>query len=193
MQYPANMNITVSVPTGVKDTTARLTSQMKACPEQKFAIVGYSQGAGVMHAAAVKFDSAMNAKIAAAVMFGDPGFKSGGAGKGFMTPSFPAALQAKLKENCNPGDPVSNLTPLSDAELGYSLSRRYAIPRAGNSQAILHTPKLCISSRRQSSSSLHSRGSRFRKPLRVRQIQVGRVTEAVLHQHQRHQKAPARH
>jgi cutinase len=104
------MNITVSVPTGVKDTTNRLTSQMKACPEQKFAIVGYSQGAGVMHAAAVKFDSAVISKIAAAVMFGDPGFKSGGAGKGFVTPGFPAALQAKLKENCNPGDPVSHFT-----------------------------------------------------------------------------------
>jgi len=106
VQYPANINITVSVPTGVKDTTNRLISQIKACPDQKFAIVGYSQGAGVMHAAAVKFDAAVTSKIAAAVMFGDPGFKSGGGAKGFSTPGFPAPILAKLKENCHPGDPV---------------------------------------------------------------------------------------
>jgi len=93
------MNMTVSAPTGVKDTVNRLTQQIKACPEQKFAIVGYSQGAGVMHSAAVKFDETMLKKVVAAVMFGDPGFRSA---NGFPTP-----IQARLKENCHPGDPVS--------------------------------------------------------------------------------------
>jgi len=101
IQYPANMNMTVSGPTGVKDTTERLNRQIKACPDQKFAIVGYSQGAGVMHAAAAKFDQAAISKVVAAVMFGDPGFKTATA----KTP-FPAPIQMRLMENCNPGDPV---------------------------------------------------------------------------------------
>jgi cutinase len=101
VQYPANMNMTVSLPTGVKDTTSRLSNQIKACPDQKFAIVGYSQGAGVMHAAAAKFDAAVISKVVAAVMFGDPGFRSAVGGN-----AFPAPIQARLKENCNPGDPV---------------------------------------------------------------------------------------
>jgi len=100
VQYPANMNMTVSAPTGVKDTVNRLTQQIKACPEQKFAIVGYSQGAAVMHSAAVKFDEAMTSKVLAAVMFGDPAFR------GTSGPGFPGPLQARLKENCHPGDPV---------------------------------------------------------------------------------------
>jgi cutinase len=93
------MNMTVSLSTGVQDTIGRLNRQIKACPDQTFAIVGYSQGAGVMHSAAAKFDPAVIPKIVAAVMFGDPGFKRASA--------FPVPIQSKLKENCNPGDPVS--------------------------------------------------------------------------------------
>jgi len=101
VQYPANANMTVSVSTGVKDTNERLNKQIKACPDQTFAIVGYSQGAGVMHGAAAKFDPAVIPKVVAAVMFGDPGFKGSP-----TIPSFPAPIQARLKQNCVPGDPA---------------------------------------------------------------------------------------
>ena len=43
------MNMSVSAPTGVDDTIKRLNAQSAACPAQRFALVGYSQGAGVMH------------------------------------------------------------------------------------------------------------------------------------------------
>jgi cutinase len=100
--------MSVSVPTGVQDTISRLNRQMKACPEQKFAIVGYSQGAAVMHSAAVKFDPTVMPKIVAAVMFGDPSFRKAN--------GFPDPIQTKLKENCNPGDPVSR--PTSSFDIG---------------------------------------------------------------------------
>jgi hypothetical protein len=43
----------------------------------KYAIVGYSQGAGVMHSADRSIPVSVRPKILAAVMFGDPSHKSG--------------------------------------------------------------------------------------------------------------------
>jgi cutinase len=96
----------------------RLNAQIKACPEQTFALVGYSQGAGVMHAAMnspgpsvpklttrAKLDPAALPKIKALVMFGDPGFQ-GKAEPAKYAPPFPAVLMDRLRENCNTGDPI---------------------------------------------------------------------------------------
>jgi len=125
VQYPASLNLAVSASSGVDDVINRLNSQHKECPNQKFALVGYSQGAGVMHGAfgptgpnypggpAVrpKLDAEVIPSILALVMFGDPGFKGsipsmmGGGGK------FPEALFAKLRENCSKGDPVCDPQP----------------------------------------------------------------------------------
>jgi cutinase len=98
VQYPADMSA-ASVTTGVKDVVDRLTSQSQACPEQKFALVGYSQGAMVMHAAAPKIPQDVVPKIAAFVMFGDPLLRRG-SGK------FPGSMAEKTYENCAPGDMV---------------------------------------------------------------------------------------
>jgi hypothetical protein len=101
------------------DTINRLNNQNKACPNQKFAIVGYSQGAGVMHSAMgpspgkelpllpnrPKLDESVLPKIVAVVMFGDPGFKGTSIPPGRHIP-FSDSLKAKLLENCEPGDPV---------------------------------------------------------------------------------------
>jgi cutinase len=114
------MNMSVSAPTGVDDTIKRLNAQAAACPSQRFALVGYSQGAGVMHSvfgptggpipgiagARAKLNEAVLPKIVALAMFGDPGFRAGGMGKMGRISAFPAVLQAKLIENCAAGDPV---------------------------------------------------------------------------------------
>jgi len=100
VQYPADAT-SASVPTGTNDTVQRLIFQDKACPNQKFALVGYSQGAMVMRLAAPKIPANILPKILALVMFGDPGLRSGR----FGTP-FPAPLQGRLFENCAPKDPV---------------------------------------------------------------------------------------
>jgi cutinase len=103
------------------DAISRLNKQNKECPEQKFAIVGYSQGAGVWHAAMgpspgkelpllppnrPKLDESALLKIKAAVMFGDPGFKGTVGPTGLYSPPFPTNVEAVLRQNCGPGDPV---------------------------------------------------------------------------------------
>jgi cutinase len=75
--------------------------QNVACPNQKFALVGYSQGARVMRAASVKLDPKLYPKVVALVMFGDRGMRE------LNITQFPPELQAKLFENCAPKDPVS--------------------------------------------------------------------------------------
>jgi cutinase len=103
------------------DAINRLNKQNKDCPDQKFAIVGYSQGAGVWHSAMgpspgkqlpllpqnrPKLDESVLPKIKAAVMFGDPGFKGTEGPMGIYSAPFPATVDAVLRENCGPGDPV---------------------------------------------------------------------------------------
>jgi len=98
VQYPADAEAK-SVPTGVEDVVNRLTKQSTACPNQKFALVGYSQGAMVMHSAAPKIPESVLPKILALVMFGDPALRRGAA-------TFPGGLGSRLLEQCAPADPV---------------------------------------------------------------------------------------
>jgi len=74
VQYPASFT---GADQGAKDTIQRLTTKDKECPDMKYAIVGYSQGAGVMHSADRSIPASIRPKILAAVMFGDPSHKSG--------------------------------------------------------------------------------------------------------------------
>jgi cutinase len=90
-----------SVSIGAKDVVDRVSEQSKACPNQRFALVGYSQGARVMREASLKLDSSLFPKILALVMFGDRGIRD------MKIAQFPAPLEAKLWENCAPADPVS--------------------------------------------------------------------------------------
>ncbi|KAF1809649.1 alpha/beta-hydrolase [Eremomyces bilateralis CBS 781.70] len=98
VQYPAVYS-TESVLIGAEDVVNRVTEQNLACPSQKFALVGYSQGARVMRAASVKFDPSIYPKILALVMFGDRGMRD------LNITQFPPHLQTKLFENCAPADP----------------------------------------------------------------------------------------
>jgi hypothetical protein len=93
-----------SVTTGANDIVDRLNKQSASCPNQKFALVGYSQGASVARAASVRIDPIIYPKILALVMFGDPGLRSDRTNT--RAPAFPVALQSKLRENCASGDQV---------------------------------------------------------------------------------------
>lgn len=104
MQYPASSAIISGTIRGSRDVVDRLVSQSEECPDQTFALVGYSQGAGVMHAAADKIPKDLFPKIKALVMFGDPSERLGR--------DFPSELQGKVLQNCADGDPVSDPTPL---------------------------------------------------------------------------------
>lgn len=54
-------------------TTASLVTQaVTQCPRSKVVMMGFSQGAMLMHNAAVALPANISAKVAAAVLFGDP-------------------------------------------------------------------------------------------------------------------------
>lgn len=112
MKYPADAGKdTVNI--GVKDILNRLKTKSVECPNMKYALVGYSQGASVMRAALQGYnDTAIMDKILAMVMFGDPGLnlQSGKAAADFdqSYQPFPTPLYKKLREFCANGDPVSD-------------------------------------------------------------------------------------
>jgi len=100
VHYPADASAT-SKSSGVSDTLKRLNQQAKECPGEKFALVGYSQGASVMHSAAPQIDGAVAQKIIAFVMYGDPGRRAG---------LLSGPLKSKVFENCAQGDFCGNST-----------------------------------------------------------------------------------
>jgi pimeloyl-ACP methyl ester carboxylesterase len=55
---------------GVKDVIDRVTNQSKECPKQKFALVGYSQGGGVVSSAAPKIPQELRSRVVALVLYG---------------------------------------------------------------------------------------------------------------------------
>lgn len=57
---------------GVADLIKRLKSQSAACPNQKFALGGHSQGGAVVTAAVPHIPKELVAKIVAVTMFGSP-------------------------------------------------------------------------------------------------------------------------
>jgi cutinase len=70
--YPASFGSS-SPEVGVADTIRRLNAQAANCPNQQFVLGGYSQGAVVMHRAAVKLDPAILNRVLATTTFGDGG------------------------------------------------------------------------------------------------------------------------
>lgn len=98
--------------TGSTDVVNRLTKLSSECPNTKFALIGYSQGAMVMHTAASKIPPAIQDKVLALVMFGDPFLR--------ISPTFPGNLKTKpLLENCNVKDPVCTSGTCFDPHLEY--------------------------------------------------------------------------
>jgi len=122
VQYPADATAQ-SAPTGRDDVVKRLEAQSAACPQQKFALVGYSQGAMVMRMAAPKIPAAIHSKILALEMFGDPGLRGG------RLSSFPGDLTSRLYENCAKGDPVCTTGTEFQPHLTYRQSK-YQDPSA---------------------------------------------------------------
>jgi len=92
VQYPA---ATTGLDIGVADIQKRLEQQAKECPDEKFALAGYSQGGRVVTLAAAKLSEDLAPKVLAVVLYG--------AGNG-------TAIKGPLKDrtlaNCAPGDPA---------------------------------------------------------------------------------------
>ena len=89
---------------GITDIVNRITNKAKECPNQKFVLVGYSQGGMVVSAAAPKIPPDLRGKVAAMVLYG-AGTGAGGSGKGGLAPT--DDIKQKTLANCAPGDMVS--------------------------------------------------------------------------------------
>ncbi|KAK7445679.1 hypothetical protein CaCOL14_002249 [Colletotrichum acutatum] len=106
---PVVSNATVALPgargypvqASSRDVVNRLKSQAAACPNQNFSLVGYSQGASVMHAAAADIPAELYGRIKSLVMFGDGYLKLGAS-----LSKFPAGLNEKVRQVCAAGDPI---------------------------------------------------------------------------------------
>lgn len=79
--YPADYSFNLGA--GSADLVGHLSYQAGACPNQRFILVGYSQGASVVHAALgtgavswvggrVQLPGDLGARVAAVLLFGDP-------------------------------------------------------------------------------------------------------------------------
>ncbi|MFG2004997.1 cutinase family protein [Spirillospora sp. NPDC048911] len=89
LTYPAQPSFNTSAPVGVGNLISTLNSETQACPNQKYILLGYSQGAGVVGDALAAtsariwgadkgtVSSAASNKIVAIVMFGDIRFRAG--------------------------------------------------------------------------------------------------------------------
>jgi dienelactone hydrolase len=85
---------------GVNDVVQRVTSQSKECPQQKFALVGYSQGGSVVSQAAPKIPVELRSKVVAMVLYG-----AGDGAKG------PADIKNKTLANCAINDRCGKQDP----------------------------------------------------------------------------------
>lgn len=106
-QYPASTSVVTGGVQGRRDVVNRLNRQSALCPNQRFALVGYSQGADVMHRAADEIPTSLYPKILAVAMFGDPNIRTS------LGDRLPAALEVKLLQSCATRDPVSDIEDLS--------------------------------------------------------------------------------
>jgi len=121
VDYPASFEKD-SKTKGWQDVLKHLKQQSASCPDQKYVLIGYSQGGDVMHDAASRLDKEMYDKIVALVMYGDPGNKGPNIKSplGGTVPPFPEPLAQRLRQNCAQGDPVcTNSGKLPDEHLVY--------------------------------------------------------------------------
>jgi Cutinase len=104
VKYPADFSKS-SPDVGVADTIKHINERAAVCPEQKYALSGYSQGAVVMHRAAVKLDkSILKNRIIATATFGDGGQQATKAKPIYDSPVgpipvWPDELEGKIKFN----------------------------------------------------------------------------------------------
>jgi cutinase len=95
---------------GVNDVVKYFSTRPTACPQQKYVIGGYSQGAVVMHRAAVKLaKDILKDRIIATATFGDGGQQATKQKPVYDSPVgpipvWPEELDGKIKFNCAKGD-----------------------------------------------------------------------------------------
>ncbi|MEQ0559789.1 cutinase family protein [Amycolatopsis sp. NEAU-NG30] len=112
VDYPADLIEPASVQRGNTDLVAHVRTQAAACPQQRFVLVGYSQGANVVdNSIGISSDGAivggpivatipaeLAPRIAAILLFGNPIRAIGR--------SVTGTYQSRTKDYCADGDPI---------------------------------------------------------------------------------------
>jgi Cutinase len=122
VDYPASF-ATDSKTLGIASAVKYIKEQAAKCPNQKFGLVGYSQGADIMHGVGSQLPASFYPSIVAITLFGDPGNRGPNVKSplGGIVPPFPELLALKVKENCIKGDPVcTNSGTVVGDHLAYS-------------------------------------------------------------------------
>jgi cutinase len=129
VRYPAGVDYLNGPNQGATDALARLTARAAACPNQKYVLTGYSEGAMVMTVLMGRIPAALQPRVVAAVLYGNPYFKPGspsaaGSGKASargLVPvlGVPAAFAGKTRDFCSTGDPVCGGGANVLAHVGY--------------------------------------------------------------------------
>ncbi|WP_405180669.1 cutinase family protein [Nocardia sp. NBC_01377] len=112
VDYPANPADPTSVRKGVADVVEYVTVALNKCPNQRFVMVGYSEGAIVMHgvlgeaaplvpSSIAPLESRYQAPIVAVALFGDPGL--------IWRTGVPQRHRDHTRTYCASGDPVCQL------------------------------------------------------------------------------------
>lgn len=137
VNYPADLSLT-SAAQGNADLVNHVNSQASACPNQRFILVGYSQGAnvvdnslGISSAGAVvgspivaTLPAAVEPKVAAVLLFGNPIRAIG--------KSVTGTYQSRTIDFCAQGDPICEAGGNDTlAHLGYSADADAAAAFAG--------------------------------------------------------------
>jgi cutinase len=130
VRYPASIDYLNGPQQGATDALNRLTARSAACPDQKYVLNGYSEGAMVVTTLMGKIPAALKPRVVAAVMYGNPYYKSSspsaaGSAKGTangIVPvlGVPADFGAKTRDYCDSGDPVCGAGVNIIAHLGYA-------------------------------------------------------------------------
>lgn len=107
VNYPANDDYHNSANAGASDATAHIQEVAASCPNTKFVLGGYSQGATVIDLASTAVSPQAANQVAAVALFGEPtsGFSSmlwGGQPLPTINPSY----APKTISLCAPDDPI---------------------------------------------------------------------------------------
>ncbi|WP_446222152.1 cutinase family protein [Nocardia sp. IBHARD005] len=124
VEYPADLLVPSSISDGTRAMTSHLINQAAACPDQRFVLVGYSQGAVVAHGVLGSaplpgmwvLPPELSPRVVAVLLFGDPLRLIGGT----VTP-----LYADRTANyCAAGDPVcaGGIFPAAHGSYGWAFA-----------------------------------------------------------------------
>lgn len=141
---PTQAAYDADVATGVRMVQRLLARLAARCPDSRLALVGFSEGAQVVHLAA----SQTTRPLAFVVVMGDPlrdpaaavrtldfGTRLTGRGSNGPGPAFPAALRPHVVEACVAGDNVCNV-PSTGRVGGVSATHREFYERPASSRRI---------------------------------------------------------